>query len=102
MTTFDHRISSLVLWVMAYPGIAQDASIIRALYYIVYAVGGVEYSVPLGLLMTGISVSAGIMKLLPRWLVAFGILLAICGELIWFSLLSLSGDQRSHHLALAQ
>lgn len=89
MTAFDQGISSLVLWVMAYPGIAHDASIIRALYYVVYAVGGVGYSVPLGLLIAGISVSAGIMKLLPRWLVALGILLAICGELSWFSLLSL-------------
>ncbi len=89
MTAFNQGISSLVLWVMAYPGIAQDASVTRALYYVVYAVGGVGYSVPLGLLMAGVSISAGIMKLLPRWLVALGILLAICGELSWFSLLSL-------------
>jgi hypothetical protein len=89
MTALNVALSSLVLWVMAYPGIAQDASLTRALYYLVYAVGGVGYSVPLGLLMAGVSIAAGIMRLLPKWLVALGILLAICGELSWFSLLSL-------------
>jgi hypothetical protein len=89
MTAFTVALSSLVLWVIAYPGIAQDASITRALYYLVYAVGGVGYSVPLGLLMAGVSISAGMMRLMPRWLAALGILLAICGELSWFSLLSL-------------
>jgi hypothetical protein len=89
MLAFNQALSSLVLWVMVYPGIAQDASIIRALYYVVYAVGGVGYSVPLGLLMAGVSVSAGMMRLFPKWLVVLGILLAVCGEASWFSLLSL-------------
>lgn len=89
MLAFNQGISSLVLWVMAFPGIAQDAAVIRTLYYVVYAVGGVGYSVPLGLLMAGVSISAGIMRLLPKWLVVLGILLAICGEASWFSLFSL-------------
>jgi hypothetical protein len=29
------------------------------------------------------------MGLLPKWLVAFAVLLAVCGEASWFSLLSL-------------
>ncbi|HEY6307777.1 MAG TPA: hypothetical protein VI488_15100 [Candidatus Angelobacter sp.] len=87
MTAFNLGISALVLWVMAFPGVAHDASLVRALYYMVYAVGGVGYSVPLGLLMAGVSVSAGLMKLLPRWLFVVGIVLAICGELSWFSLI---------------
>jgi|SRR5215467_11683448 len=86
MTTFNLALSALVLWVMAYPGIAQDASVIRALYYVTFAVGGVGYSVPMGLLIAGVSVPSGFMKLLPKWLVAFGLLIAVCGELSWFSL----------------
>jgi hypothetical protein len=86
MTAFNLALSALALWVMAYPGIAADGPVIRALYYFVFAVGGVGYSVPLGLLMAGTSVSAGIPKLLPRWVALFGILLAICGELSWLSL----------------
>jgi hypothetical protein len=86
MTAFNLALSALVLWVMAYPGIANDASVIRALYYIVFDVGGVGYSVPLGLLIAGVSVPAGFMKLLPKWLVVSGLLLGVFGELSWFSL----------------
>ena len=57
LTAFDLALSALVLWVMAYPGISQDAAVLRALYYLVYAVGGVGYSVPLGILMAGVSVA---------------------------------------------
>lgn len=86
MTSFNLALSALVLWVMSYPGIAQDASVLRALYYVAFAVGGVGYSVPLGLLMAGISVPAGLLKLLPKWLAVLGLLLGLCGELSWFSL----------------
>jgi hypothetical protein len=87
MTSFNLAVSALVLWVMSYSGIAQDVSVIRALYYIVFAVGGVGYSVPLGLLIAGVAVPAGYMKLLPKWLVMLGLLLGVCGELSWFSLI---------------
>jgi hypothetical protein len=85
-TAFSLALSALVLWVMAYPGVAQDASVVRALYYVVFAVGGVGYSVPLGLLMAGVSVSAGLTKLLPRWIALLGLLLAVFGEASWLSL----------------
>jgi hypothetical protein len=86
LTSIDLILSSLILWVMAYSGMAQDSSIIRGLYYIVFAVGGVGYSVPLGIFFAGASVSAGFAKVLPKWLVWFGLLLALCGELSWLSL----------------
>ncbi|HJZ79536.1 MAG TPA: hypothetical protein VKD91_04300, partial [Pyrinomonadaceae bacterium] len=87
MTAFNLALSALVIWVMAYPGIAQDVSALRPLYYLTFAVGGVGYSVPLGLLFAGISIPSGVFKLLPKWLVVFGLLLAACGELSWFSLI---------------
>jgi hypothetical protein len=87
MASFDLALSALALWVIAYPGIAQDAPALRALYYLVFAVGGVGYSVPLGLLLAGICVSSGVARLLPRWLIVFGLLVAVCGELSWISLL---------------
>jgi hypothetical protein len=86
MTACNLAVSALILWVMAYPGIAQDAPVIHTLYYMVFSIGGVGYSVPLGLLIAGVSVSGGFIKLLPRWLVWFGLLLALFGE---FSSLSL-------------
>ena len=81
MTAFNMAASALVLWVMAYPGIAQDAAVLRALYYLTFAFGGVGFSVPLGLLMAGLCIPAVFFKLLPKWLVVFGIVLAVIGEL---------------------
>jgi hypothetical protein len=86
MCAFDIAVSALVLWVMAYPGIAQETGVVRALYYIVFAMGGVGFSVPMGLLLAGLSVPAAVTKLLPKWLVAFGLALAVIGELSALSL----------------
>jgi hypothetical protein len=86
MTAFNIAISALVLWVMAYPGIADVNGVVRALYYIVFAVGGVGFSVPMGLLIAGISIPGLMMKLLPKWLVVSGLTLAAIGELSFFSL----------------
>jgi hypothetical protein len=86
MAAFDIAISALVLWVMAYPGIAQEPAVLRALYYIVFAIGGAGFSVPMGLLIAGLAISAAIMKLLPRWLTVAGVVLAGIGELSALSL----------------
>ncbi|HXA01160.1 MAG TPA: hypothetical protein VNW99_04175 [Cytophagaceae bacterium] len=80
MAALDLAISAFILWVMAYPSIAQNTSVTRALYYLGFAIGGVGYSVPMGLLIAGVSVTTGFMKLLPKWMVGFGILLALIGE----------------------
>jgi hypothetical protein len=40
----------------------------------------------MGLLMAGVCIPAALRKLLPTWVVAFGLLLAIAGELSWFNL----------------
>lgn len=86
-TVISLALSALLLWVVAFPGIADNQAVLQALYYIVYAVGGVGYSVPLGLLIAGISVSGAFMKILPKWMVVFGIILGIFGELSCLSLL---------------
>jgi hypothetical protein len=86
-TSCTLAISALMLWVAAYPGIAQDAAVLRALYYIAFAIGGVGYSVPLGLLFAGISIPAALMRLLPKWLIVTGIGISAIGELSWLSLI---------------
>jgi hypothetical protein len=86
MAAFNIAISALVLWVMAYPGVANDSGVLRALYYIVFAVAGVGFSVPMGLLIAGISIPGLMMKLLPKWLIIFGLTLGVIGELSFFSL----------------
>src|SRR5215467_6497356 len=42
MAAFDIAISALVLWVMAYPGVAQETGVLRALYYMVFSIGAVD------------------------------------------------------------
>jgi hypothetical protein len=86
LTAFDILSNSHILWAMTYPGIAQDPALLRALYFLSFGFGGPGFSVPMGLLIAGISVSAGFAKLLPRWLVVVGLLLAACGELSWVNM----------------
>jgi hypothetical protein len=81
LATVSLFVSSLVVWVLSQPGIASDGALTRALYFFTFAVGGPGYSVPFGLLVAGISVSAGFAKLLPAWLVVFGLGLAAVGDL---------------------
>jgi hypothetical protein len=88
MTAIDMAAAAMILWVMAYPGIAQDAALVRALYYVSYAFGGPGFSVPFGLFVAGVSVAAGFAKLIPKWLVGSGLVLAVIGELSWFNLVS--------------
>ncbi len=87
MTVFDSAAAGFVLWAMIHPGVAQDPTLLTALYYLSYAFGGPGYSVPIGLLMAGICVSAVFLKVLPKWIVGFGLLLALAGELSWLNLL---------------
>jgi len=86
MTAINMAAAALILWVMAYPGIAQNEAALGALYYLTFAIGGVGFSVPIGLLMAGVCVPAAFMKLLPRWLIIFGFALAVIGELSALSL----------------
>ena len=47
---------------------------------------------PFALLMAGVSVTAGLLKLLPKGLLAFGLLLALTGELSWLSIVIPQAD----------
>jgi hypothetical protein len=85
-TSFFMALSALVQWTVAQPGVAKSPDLTRALYYLLFSTGGVGYSVPLGLLFAGLSVSAGLMRLLPRWLAIFGVTLGLIGELSSLSL----------------
>jgi hypothetical protein len=88
LTVFNLALSSMLMWVMAYPDIAADENIIRTLYYAVFIIGGVGYSVPMGLLIAGISVTSWFMKTLPKWLAISGIVLALIGEASSFYMVS--------------
>jgi hypothetical protein len=80
-------LSALLQWALAQPGIADSAATVRALHLLAFAAGGPAHVVPLGLLLAGSAVPAGIMRLLPRWMTIFGLVVAAAAELSSFSLL---------------
>lgn len=86
MTVFDSAAAGFIMWGMIHPGVAPNATLTTTLNYISYAFGGPGFSIPMGLLIAGICIPAAFLKLLPRWIVAFGLFLAIAGELSWFNL----------------
>lgn len=77
---------SIVLWVMARPAVADNVSLTQALYYLDFGLDGMGYAVPLALLLAGISVTAGLYRLVPKWIAIFGLVLAVFGVLSWFSM----------------
>ncbi len=68
------------------PSVLQNPPIVLALYYLGFGLGGPGFSVPMGLLIAGISVTSAFMRLLPKWLIVFGLILAAAGELSWLNL----------------
>lgn len=86
-TAFSMVAAGSVIWVMGSPAVTQSPALLQSLYCLAFAFGGPAFSVPFGLLMAGVSVTAGFGKLLPRWIVIPGLTLAVAGELSWFVLL---------------
>jgi hypothetical protein len=88
LVVMEMVVSSMIAWAMVFPGVADDAGALRAFYYFAFGLGGVGFSVPMGLLIAGIAVSAGFARLLPRWMVVFGVILGVIGEASCLALLS--------------
>ena len=76
----------MIVWTILHPVVLEHASLVLALYYLGFALGGPGFSVPMGLLMAGISIPAAFMKLLPKWVIVLGLILAVAGELSWLNL----------------
>jgi hypothetical protein len=82
-TAMTMMAASVALWTMTQPGIAEERTLLHALYWLMQGLGGAGFSVPFGLLIAGVTVPAAIMKLIPKWLVIMGLGVAVCGELSW-------------------
>lgn len=78
--------SSSTLWVMSYPGIADEPVLLQALYRLMFALGGPGFSVPFGLLVAGVSIPALVYRLVPKWIGVLGIAIAVAGELSWLEI----------------
>jgi hypothetical protein len=81
-------LSGIVGWVLSVPDVSASAPVMKAIVFLNFLLGGVVYAVGFGLLAAGVSVTSYFMRLLPRWLVALGMLVAFAGELSSISLIA--------------
>jgi hypothetical protein len=79
--------SALTLWVLSSPAVAELASNARVLQQLAFVLGGPGHVVPLGLLLAGISIAGGVTRKLPRWVMWFGVVLAVIAELSTLTLI---------------
>jgi hypothetical protein len=80
-------ISSLSAWVLSQPGVATEPSAMRVVQLFAFATGGVGHTTTLGLLLAGVSVPCLFLRLMPRWLAWFGLVIAAIAELSILSML---------------
>jgi hypothetical protein len=78
--------SAMAAWVLAEVGPSATPDSIHVLHLMAFVTGGPGCVVPLGLLVAGISIPAGLGRLVPRWLMVFGLVVAVIAELSTFSL----------------
>lgn len=81
-------LSAAAGWILSVPEVLSAVAVVKAIDFFNFLLGGVVYAVGFGLLAAGVSVTSYYARLLPRWLIALGMLLALTGELSWFSLIA--------------
>src|SRR6266700_8414169 len=81
-------ISGLCTWVLSVPEVAASVVATRVLYFLSFLFGGAGFAVAFGLLAAGVSVTSHFARLLPRWLVVLGMIVAVAGELSSLSLIT--------------
>jgi hypothetical protein len=86
LVVFDAMAGAMATWTMIHPAVAAYPGVLLALYYLAYGLGGPGFSIPMGLLIAGVSVTAAFMRVLPKWLIILGLVLAAAGELSWLHL----------------
>jgi hypothetical protein len=88
IATIALTLSGIVGWILSVPDVLASASIVKMVSFLNFLLGGAVFAVGFGLLAAGVSVTGYFMRLLPRWLVAFGMLMALTGELSSLSLIA--------------
>jgi hypothetical protein len=81
-------LSGILGWVLSVPEVSASAQLVKAIFFLCFLFGGTVFAVGFGLLTAAVSVTSYFTRLLPRWLVALGMLLAVTGELSSLSLIA--------------
>jgi hypothetical protein len=81
-------LTGLLAWTLSRPEVSADTALVRAVYFLVFLVGGPGHIVALGLLVAGIAVPGLILGLTPRLLAWIGLAIAALAEvttlvLVW-------------------
>jgi hypothetical protein len=84
---FDSMAGTMATWAMVHPSVSPHDGVVIALYYLAYGLGGPGFSIPMGLLIAGITITSAFMHVLPKWLIVFGLILAVAGELSWLHII---------------
>jgi len=79
--SFFLALSALIQWVLGQEDVVTSAAAAHTLHSLALATGGFGHVVALGLLVAGISVTAGLTRRLPRWMMVFGLIVAAVAEL---------------------
>jgi len=74
-------ISGLTGWVLAEPGVTNNMDVMHSLRLFSFITGGVGHVATLGLVVAGVAVPSGFMKLIPMWLLWAGLAIAALCEL---------------------
>jgi len=82
-------ISGLFAWVLSVPEVAESLAATRLAHFMTFLLGGPGFAVGFGLLTAGVSITGYFFRLLPRWVIWFGLVIAAAGELSSLSLLTL-------------
>jgi Spy/CpxP family protein refolding chaperone len=80
--------SAMATWSLTRPGVAAAPGAVQALQSLGFDGGGPGFAVFFGLFVGGVSIAAGLHKLIPRWLMWWGIAVAAAGELSLLTLLN--------------
>jgi hypothetical protein len=74
-------LTGLLAWTLSRPDVSADTALVRALYFLVFLVGGTGHIVALGLLVAGMAVPSLILGLLPRPVAWIGLATGALAEL---------------------
>jgi hypothetical protein len=74
-------LTGLLGWTLSRPEVSADTALVRALYYLVFLVGGPGHMAALGLLVVGMAVPSVALRLTPRAVAWSGVVIGALAEL---------------------
>jgi|SRR5690242_6796950 len=87
-TSFAIAAAGLCSWALSLPEATASIAVTRVLHFMTFLCGGPAFAAGFGLLAAGVSVTSYFSRLLPRWVVWLGMVVAVAGELSTLTLVA--------------